>query len=134
MDDQFLFRSRGDVYVKGMRTPMRCHLLSRNLSKVAKVQMLLESGLIVGAGTPSPTCSPCDGGGKYRTISNGHGYQIWLRVPHDLGVWVLSRVKTMSYKIDTCRFVQVDTWHCYDRAGDWLVPCLDNVMEGDIGS
>ena len=48
-DEQFVFESRGDVMVKGMKTPVKCFLLSRNLKKLPKVHLLLENDLAIGS-------------------------------------------------------------------------------------
>ncbi len=47
-DEQFVFESRGDVMDKGMKTPVQCFLLSRNLKKLPKVHLLLENDLAIG--------------------------------------------------------------------------------------
>ena len=51
-DEQFIFEDRGDINVKGMKTPVTCYLLSRNLKKLPKVQLLLESNLAIGSRSP----------------------------------------------------------------------------------
>ena len=46
---------------------------------------------------------------------------------------ILGRVKTMTYKIDTCRFL---AWRLalIGSGKDWLAQCPDNVTEENIGS
>ena len=61
-DEQFTFELRGDITVKGVKLPMKCYVLSRNLRKLPKVQLLLESNLTMSR-SPSPS-SPCEILGK----------------------------------------------------------------------
>lgn len=52
-DEQFAFKDRGAVMVKGHSVPLRCFILSRNLRKLPKVQMLLETDLAPRSPSPS---------------------------------------------------------------------------------
>lgn len=67
-DEQFVFQERGAVSVKGMKTPVHCYLLSRNLRKLPKVQLLLENDLAIGSRSP---LLPSPSGGKNQVITPG---------------------------------------------------------------
>ena len=56
----------------------------------------------------------------------------WPRV-WEIGSLVLGRVKSMTYKIDTCRFV---AWHStlIGYGKDGFAQCQENVTGRDIGS
>ncbi len=76
-DEQFSFKPRGDVYVKGVTDPMKCYLLSRNLRKLPKVHMLLETDLTSFSRTPSPVCSPSEPTGMYHSIVYYENWKIY---------------------------------------------------------
>ena len=74
-DEQFIFEERGDVIVKGMKTPVTCYLLSRNLKKLPKVQLLLESNLAIGSRSPLlPSPGGLSSSGKLNKLFYGYSY------------------------------------------------------------